>query len=138
MSVNVSPSDHGRWSVMMNDSHAPWIYMALGDVEGGDSFMTNDMGLVKNKLSQVMGGYHLRVFQAIFPCDFPDNKGVGVSDVYQFTEGKTKKGEIFYSAYTRYGICRFGGPRVLMASEAHDSKSVLYERPRERQRYYGG
>jgi hypothetical protein len=102
------------------------------------SVLTNDASLIKQTLADPGEGLALRSFQMVFPSDFPDNIGVGVADIYEMKEAQTKRGEIFHSFYTRFGIFRIGGPVELMASQVKFGSDVtLYTAARPRPRYYG-
>lgn len=131
----------GRWCLVKHGGDAPWIHLTLSAKEDDvvvRTISTNDAEIVKQVLNQPGEGLRVRSFQAVFPCSFPDNQGVGVADIYELREGKTKKGVIFHSFSTNFGIWRIGGPHKLMASEIlHGSEVVLYTADRPRERYFG-
>lgn len=121
---------------------APWIHLTLAEgVEGAvvRTVSTNDVELVKQTLEQRGDGLSVRSFQAVFPCNFPDNQGIGVADIYELTERRTKKGMVFHHFITKFGVCRIGGPRNMMASEVlYNDDVVLYKAKQPKARYFGG
>jgi hypothetical protein len=102
--------------------------------------LTNDIFLVKHLLAQADEGLIIRSFQAVFPSDFPDNKGWGIAEIDQMNELKTRKGEEFHTFQTRFGSHRIGGPERVKAIDVLPRDTiVLYEtkRPNEPRLYYG-
>ena len=103
------------------------------------TLFTSDMALVTEILKQPGSVGRIKSFQAVFPCDFPDNKGWGIAEIYEFTEKKTRKGMVFHTFVTKFGYGRIGGSSKTMASEVLPrDEHVLYSaaRPERRQRRY--
>lgn len=98
---------------------------------------TNDIEYVKQTLMSPGDGLFVRSFQVVFASDFPDNMGLGVAEVYELVEGKTKRKEVFYRLKTKYGVFRFGGPAHLLSSHENLDWSVrIYSSERPPKRYY--
>lgn len=137
-----SSRDPRKWRLSRLGGDAPWMHLTLADrVSAGvvRSISTNDAELIKQVLEQPYEELVVRSFQAIFPCDFPDNQGLGVADIYQFSEGRTKLGVTFHTLHTRFGVYRIGGARDMKASEVlYDATVVLYAKERPKTRYFGG
>lgn len=130
----------GLWSLTKQGSE-PWVHITLAcstEKKVVRTVSTNDPALVKQTLVTPGEGFFVRSFQAVFSCEFPDNVGIGVADVYELTEVQTKRAEVFHSLSTRFGVFRIGGPVTLMASQVKfGSEVVLYRAKRPAQRYFG-
>ena len=130
----------GRWSLTKKGTE-PWMHITLAcltEKSVVSTISTNDSELVKRTLAAPGEGLYVRSFQTVFSCDFPDNVGVGVADVYELSEGQTKRGEVFHRLHTKFGMFRIGGPAELMANQVKfGSDVVLYTAKRPRQRYFG-
>lgn len=130
----------GAWSLMKKGCE-PWMHITLACSNKQSivsTVSTNDPELVKRTLASPGDGLFVRSFQAVFTCDFPDNIGIGVADVYKLSEARTKRGELFHSLHTKFGVFRFGGPIELMASQVEfGSDVVIYTAHPPRQRYFG-
>lgn len=130
----------GRWSLTKKGSE-PWMHITLAcstEKTVVNTVSTNDPKLVKRTLASPGDGLCVRSFQAVFSCDFHDNVGIGVADVFKFTEERTKSGELFHRLYTKFGAFRFGGPIELKANQvAFGSDVVIYTAPQPIQRYFG-
>lgn len=137
----VSSETPGAWS-LTKQGREPCMHITLACSTSNavvSTLATNDAYLVKRTLDDPGHGLVLRSFQVVFSCDFPDNNGVGVADVYELTEAKTKQGEIFHQLSTKFCTFRIGGPAELMASQVKfGSEVVLYTavRPSRRRHYY--
>lgn len=129
----------GTWSLALEGSGA-WMHLTMAsstDQIVVRAVSTNDIGLVKQTLISPGEGLFVRSFQAVFASDFPDNSGIGVAEVYELVEGKTKKGEVFYRLKTKYGVFRFGGPAHLLSSHENLDWNVrIYSSERPPKRYY--
>ncbi|RUF04464.1 hypothetical protein P9K38_21100 [Pseudomonas sp. 905_Psudmo1] len=98
---------------------------------------SNDIELVRQTLVSPGDGLFVRSFQVVFASDFPDNLGMGVAEVYELIEGKTKKKEVFYRLKTKYGVFRFGGPAHLLSNHENLDWNVrIYSSERPPKRYY--
>lgn len=130
----------GAWS-LMKKGREPWMHITLACSDKQSivsTVSTNDPELVKQTLASPGDGLFVRSFQAVFSCDFPDNVGVGIADVFKLTEERTKSGELFHRLYTKFGVFRFGGPIELMANQVErGSDVVIYTAPAPIQRYFG-
>lgn len=130
----------GAWS-LMKKGREPWMHITLACSNKQSivsTVSTNDPELVKRTLACPGDGLFVRSFQAVFSCDFPDNVGIGVADIYSLSEARTKLGVAFYSLSTKFGVFRFGGPIELMPSQVeYGSDVVLYTAKTPRQRYFG-
>lgn len=134
-----SSTSPGTWNLALEGSE-PWMHLTLAsssDQTVVRTVATNDITLVKATLLSPGQGLVVRSFQAVFACDYPDNSGVGVSEVYGLIEGRTKKGEVFHRLQTAHGIFRFGGPVRLPARDENLEWQVkLYTAERPPRRYY--
>ncbi len=130
----------GAWS-LMKKGREPWMHITLACSDKQSivsTVSTNDPELVKRTLASPGEGLFVRSFQTVFSCDFPDNVGVGIADVFKLTEERTKSGELFHRLYTKFGMFRFGGPIELMANQVErGSDVVIYTAPAPIQRYFG-
>lgn len=128
------------WSLIKKGSE-PWMHITLACSNKQSivsTVSTNDPELVKRTLAAPGEGLCVRSFQAVFSCDFPDNIGIGVADVFELREARTKRGELFHSLHTKFGVFRFGGPIELMANQVEFGSDVaIYTAKRPRQRYFG-
>tara|TARA_R110002126_G_scaffold250138_1_gene393033 strand:- start:13870 stop:14331 length:462 start_codon:yes stop_codon:yes gene_type:complete len=139
---HIGSSGLGSWCFVNYDLCTPWLHITLVESANsqGQALLTNDVVLVKQLLEQVAEGLKIRSFQAVFPSNFPDNKGWGIAEIDQMTESKTRKGEIFHTFHTRFGSHRIGGPERVKAIDVLPRDTVvLYEnkRPIEPKLYYG-
>ena len=132
-------SSPGKWNLTMQGNEA-WMHLTLASPTENAvvrTVSTNDIQVVMRTLITPGEGLFVRSFQAVFASDFPDNAGLAVAEVYDLSEGKTKKGEVFYRLKTRFGTFRFGGPARLPArQENHDWHVRIYSTERPAQRYY--
>lgn len=130
----------GAWS-LIKKGREPWMHITLACSNKQSivsTVSTNDPELVKRTLASPGEGLCVRSFQAVFSCDFPDNIGIGIADVHQFSEARTTRGVLFHSLSTKFGVFRFGGPIELMASQVEfGSDVVIYTAKSPRQRYFG-
>ena len=130
----------GTWSLIKKGSE-PWMHLTLAcstERMVVNTVSTNDPKLVKRTLASPGEGLYVRSFQAVFSCDFPDNVGVGIADVYELREGQTKRGEVFHRLHTKFGTFRIGGPTELMANQVKSgSDVVLYTAKLPKKRYFG-
>lgn len=130
----------GAWS-LMKKGREPWMHITLACSDKQSivsTVSTNDPELVKRTLASPGDGLFVRSFQAVFSCDFPDNIGIGIADVHQFSEARTKRGVLFHRLSTKFGVFRFGGPIELIASQVEfGSDVVIYTAEPPRQRYFG-
>lgn len=119
-----------------------WMNVTLAQADTNsvvNTIATNDPEIIKRTLSSPGDGLYVRSFQAVFSCNFPDNKGIGVADVLMFKEERTKRGELIHLIHTNFGCYQFGGPAKLMASEVKmGTEVVLYKANSPARRYYGG
>lgn len=142
MDFSFSSSGRGKWCLVNHDVETPWIHISFTEAEGGSSpltLFTSDMALVTEILKQPGSVGRIKSFQAVFPCDFPDNQGWGIAEIYEFTEKKTRKGMVFHTFVTKFGCGRIGGSSKTMASEVLPrDEHVLYSaaRPQRRERRY--
>lgn len=134
-----SSSAPGTWNLALEGSE-PWMHLTFAnstDQTVVRTVATNDIALVKEALVSPGQGLVVRSFQAVFASAFPDNAGLGVSEVYGLIEGRTKKGEVFHRLQTRHGIFRFGGPVRLPARDENLEWQVkLYTAERPQKLYY--
>ncbi|MHA5498464.1 hypothetical protein ACVSNS_01530 [Pseudomonas aeruginosa] len=134
-----SSSAPGTWNLSLEGSE-PWMHLTLAsstDHAVVRTVATNDIALIKEALVSPGQGLVVRSFQAVFASDFPDNVGLGVSEVYGLIEGRTKKGEVFHRLQTRHGTFRFGGPVRLPARDENLEWAVrLYTAERPPKLYY--
>lgn len=134
-----SSTSPGTWSLSLEGSEA-WMHLTLAnetDQTVVRTVATNDITLVKETLVSAGQGLVVRSFQAVFACDFPDNSGVGVSEVFGLIEGRTKKGQVFYRLQTAHGTFRFGGPVRMPARDENLEWQVKhYAAERPAKRYY--
>lgn len=132
-------SSPGKWNLTMQGREA-WMHLTLASTTEQTvvrTVATNDIEQIKQILMAPGEGLVVRSFQAVFASDFPDNAGLAVAEVYDLSEGKTKKGEVFYRLKTKFGVFRFGGPAQLPArQENHDWHVRIYSAERPAQRYY--
>lgn len=140
---HLGSSGLGSWCFVNYDLRTPWLHITLVDPTDNpnQALLTNDMVLVKQVLERPHDDLKIKSFQAVFPSDFPDNKGWGIAEVYKVQESKTRNGIIFHSLFTRFGVYRIGGPERIMAIDVLPrDTTVLYEakKPSEPKRYYGG
>lgn len=130
----------GIWSLSKKGSE-PWMHITLAcstEKTIVRTVSTNDAELIMQTLTAPGEGLFVRSFQAVFSCTFPDNVGIGVADVYELSEGKTTRGEVFHRIHTKFGIYRFGGPTKLMANQVRMGADVVhYTAKRPAQRYFG-
>lgn len=136
----LSSSEPGRWALVTKKGGVPFVSISFVETLGGDAahaLLTNDMELVKTALRCASQREKIKAIQLVFSCDFPDNQGVGVSDVYRISEGRTKTGVVYHSFHTRFGVRRIGGPDILMGNEVEMQSTVLYERNTPPRRYWG-
>ncbi|KJS78306.1 MAG: hypothetical protein JL55_14970 [Pseudomonas sp. BICA1-14] len=142
MDFSFSSSGRGKWCLVNHDVDTPWIHISFIEAEGRSvtrTLLTSDMALVKEILKQSGAGLRIKSFQAVFPSDFPDNQGWGIAEIYEFTEKKTRKGMVFHTFVTKFGVGRIGGSSKTMASEVLPrDENVLYKaaRPQRRERRY--
>ncbi|RRV32178.1 hypothetical protein EGJ86_18475 [Pseudomonas sp. o96-267] len=138
--VEFKSESSGLWCLNKKGS-VHWMHITLAcstEKTIVRTISTNDAALVKQILAAPGEGLCVRSFQAVFPCSFPDNVGIGVADVYEFSEGQTTRGEVFHRVLTKFGCYRFGGPRDLMASKVRMGTDVVhYTAKRPAQRYFG-
>lgn len=129
----------GSWSLALEGS-ATWMHLTLATTDDHKivrTVATNDIQCVKQTLAAPGEGLVIRSFQAVFTSDFPDNAGLGVAEVYDLSEGKTKKGEVFYRLKTKFGVFRIGGPVQLNARQENlDWHVRIYSAERPARRYY--
>ncbi|EIU7180176.1 MULTISPECIES: hypothetical protein [Pseudomonas] len=129
----------GTWNLSL-EGREPWMLLTLAssaDQAVVRAISSNDIELVKQTLISPGEGLFVRSFQVVFASDFPDNLGVGVAEVYELIEGKTKKKEVFYRLKTKYGVFRFGGPAHLLSNHENLDWSVrIYSSERPPKRYY--
>lgn len=134
-----SSTSPGTWNLSLEGSEA-WMHLTLASTTEQAivrTVSTNDIQLVKSTLAAPGEGLVVQSFQAVFASNFPDNSGLGVAEVYDLTEGKTKKGEVFYRLKTNFGIFRFGGPVQLPARQENLDWNVrIYSAERPAKRYY--
>ena len=135
-----SSDSPGAWG-LMKKGREPWMHITLACSDKQSivsTVSTNDPELVKRTLASPGEGLFVRSFQAVFSCDFPDNVGIGVADIYSLSEARTKRGVLFYSLSTKFGVFRFGGPIELMPSQVEfGSDLLIYTAKPPRQRYFG-
>lgn len=119
-----------------------WMSITLASVETNgvvNNIATNDPEIIKRTLNGPGEGLYIRSFQMVSICDFPDNKGIAVTDVLRLIEERTKRGELLHLVHTKFGCYQFGGPSKLMASQVQmGSDIVLYNAAVPARRYYGG
>lgn len=129
----------GTWNLVLEGSE-PWMHLTLtSSTEHAivRRVSTNDIELVKQTLASPGNGLVVRSFQAVFASNFPDNAGLGVSEVYGLIEGRTKKGDVFHRLQTTHGTFRFGGPvRLSSRDENLDWQVKIYGTERPQKRYY--
>lgn len=129
----------GTWSLSL-EGREPWMLLTLASSAEQvvvRTVSTNDIELVKQTLRSPGDGLFVRAFQVVFASEFPDNTGMGVAEVYELIEGKTKKKEVFYRLKTKYGVFRFGGPAQLLSSHENLDWDVrIYSSERPPKRYY--
>jgi len=134
-----SSTSPGTWNLSLEGSEA-WMHLTLASATEQTvvrTVATNDIEQIKQTLMAPGEGLVVRSFQAVFASDFPDNSGLGVAEVYDLTEGKTKKGEVFYRLKTKFGVFRFGGPVQLPARQENLDWNVrIYSAKRPAKRYY--
>ncbi|MDG9922423.1 MULTISPECIES: hypothetical protein [unclassified Pseudomonas] len=129
----------GSWNLSLEGSET-WMHLTIASSDEQTvvrTLATNDIERVKQTLLSPGEGLFVRSFQAIFVSDFPDNAGLGVAEVYDLSEGKTKKGDVFYRLKTKYGVFRFGGPTQLPARQENlDWHVRIYSAERPARRFY--
>lgn len=134
-----SSTSPGTWNLALEGSE-PWMHLTLvnsTDQSVVRTVATNDIEIVKEALMSPGSGLVVRSFQAVFASDFPDNAGLGVSEVYCLIEGQTKRGEVFYRLQTNHGTFRFGGPVRLPARDENlEWQLRLYTAERPPKRFY--
>ena len=142
MDFSFSSSGRGKWCLVNHDVDTPWIHISFTEAEDGSlprTLFTSDMALVTEILKQPGSVGRIKSFQAVFPCDFSDNQGWGIAEIYEFTEKKTRKGMVFHTFVTKFGYGRIGGSSKTMANEVlPKDENVLYTaaRPQRRERRY--
>lgn len=131
----------GAWC-LSKKGQEPWMVITLASVTDKSvicTISTNDAEVVKKTLVAPGQGLFVRSFQLAFSCDYPDNMGIGIADVYEFREASTKKGELIHMLRTKFGCSRIGGPALLKAGEVRFGTEVLlYEAKPPERHYYGG
>lgn len=134
-----SSTSPGTWHLAIEGSE-PWMHLTLASATDQTvvrTVATNDIAMVKEALFSPGEGLVVKSFQAVFASDFPDNAGLGVSEVYGLIEGRTKKGEVFHRLQTRHGTFRVGGPVRLPARDENlESQVKLYTAERPQKLYY--
>lgn len=86
-------SSPGKWNLTMQGNEA-WMHLTLASPTEKAvvrTVSTNDIQVVMRTLITPGEGLVVRSFQAVFASDFPDNAGLAVAEVYDLSEGKTKK-----------------------------------------------
>lgn len=134
-----SSTSPGTWNLSLEGSEA-WMHLTLASSSEQNvvrTVATNDIEHVKQTLIAPGDGLVVRSFQVVFSCDFPDNVGLGVSEVYGLVEGRTKKGQVFHRLHTQHGTFRFGGPVRMPARDENLEWQVKhYAAERPAKRYY--
>lgn len=140
LDFSFSSSGHGKWCLVNHDVVTPWIHLSLTEADDGATtrtLLTNDMGVVRQALLQPRARERIKSFQAVFPSNFPDNRGWGVAEIYEFVEQKTRKGMVFHTFFTRFGLGRIGGSSQTKASEVlAKDVVVLYKAESPARRYF--
>lgn len=142
MDFSFSSSSRGKWCLVKHDVDTPWIHITFTEAGCGvttHTLSTSDMTLVKQILARHAEVGSIKSFQVVFPSNFPDNQGWGIAEIHEFTEQKTRKGMVFHTFVTKFGVGRIGGSSRTMASEVLPKDVVvLYKaaKPERRERRY--